>query len=312
MATFDPADLAAVRASAEAGKLALGPGPELPVVAETTLGADDLHPGAPDVRIRLLSGSPQPAGLLLYVHGGGWVMYSIDHYDRLARRLAALSGWAVVMIDYPLAPEHPFPEPVDCTWEAIRWITGPAGRDWLSRAIPLPDRAVLAGDSAGGNIATACALRARDACADTRPDEGARPAFDGNLIIYPVLDHDIDRPSYFHALFPADIERDEMRVCWNLYCPDPAMRALRDASPLHADDLRGLPPTMLITAEGDVLNSEIDEYRRRLESDGVPLTVEHFAGIGHGCINLWGHSEEVDRVIGKIVDWLGGIRPAAR
>lgn len=204
MATFDPADLTQVRAAAEAGKLALGPGPDLPAVLETELSEFDLHPGAPIVRVRLLSTTHEPDGLLIYVHGGGWVMYSIDHYDRLARHLAAETGWAVAMIDYPLAPEHQFPEPFECTREAVAWLLGDDGEAWLVNAIPPPTRRVLAGDSAGGNIASACALHGREWDVE----------LDAQLLVYPVLDHDLDRPSYFHALFPADIERDEMRVCW--------------------------------------------------------------------------------------------------
>lgn len=294
MATFDPADLTRVRAAAEAGKLALGPGPDLPVVLETELSEFDLHPGAPIVRVRLLSTTHEPDGLLIYVHGGGWVMYSIDHYDRLARHLAAETGWAVAMIDYPLAPEHQFPEPFECTREAVAWLLGDDGEAWLVNAIPPPTRRVLAGDSAGGNIASACALHGREWDVE----------LDAQLLVYPVLDHDLDRPSYFHALFPADIERDEMRVCWDLYCPDKALRDTPEASPLRAPSLAGLPPTMLVTAEGDVLNSEIEAYADRLRRAGVTLTTEHFAGIGHGCLNLWGHSAEVDRVIGEIAAWL--------
>ncbi|WP_051232335.1 alpha/beta hydrolase [Acidipropionibacterium thoenii] len=324
MATFDPADLAQVRAAAEAGKRSLGAGPRTAIVAETTLTAAELHPGAPEVRVRMLSPSSEPRGLMIYIHGGGWVMYSIDHYDRLARHLADLTGWAIVMIDYPIAPEHHFPEPLDCAWEAIGWMEGPDGRAWLDTEIAVPSRRVLAGDSAGGNIAAACLLRARDGNgfpgdprsprsevdpSSPRPRQTLRnlPSFDGALLVYPVLDHDLDRPSYFRALFPADIERDEMRVCWDLYCPDPALRESPDASPLRAASLAGLPPTMLITAEGDVLNSEIDIYAAHLAEAGVPLVTEHFAGIGHGCLNLWGYSAEVDRVIGQIAGWLEGV-----
>lgn len=316
MATFDPADLAQVRATAEAGKLALGAGPELAVVAQTSLGQADLYPGAPDVRLRLLSSTAAPEGLLIYVHGGGWVMYSIDDYDRLGRHLAEVTGWAVVMIDYPIAPEHCFPEPLDCTWKAICWLSSPAGSAWLDAGITVPAIRVLAGDSAGGNIAAACLLRARDqgeaagstAGPETPVSTGGGPRLDGALLVYPVLDHDLDRPSYFHALFPADIERDEMRVCWDLYCPDAATRELPDASPLRAGTLAGLPPTMLITAEGDVLNSEIGEFAQRLRGARVPLVTEHFAGIGHGCLNQWGYHAEVDRVIGQIAGWLDRLR----
>lgn len=307
MATFDPADLAQVRATAEAGKLALGPGPDLPIVAETTLRERDLHTGAPDVRVRLLSASPRPDGLLIHVHGGGWVMYSIDHYDRLARHLAEVTGWAIAMIDYPLAPESQFPEPVECVREAVSWLLAGGGQAWLADRIMPPTRRVLAGDSAGGNIAAACALHGSE---PSRSDPSSREPelrLDAQLLVYPVLDHDLDRPSYFHTLFPIDIERDEMRVCWDLYCPDKASRDTPGASPLRARSLAGLPPTMLITAEGDVLNSEIAAYADRLRQAGVPLTTEHFAGIGHGCLNLWGHSAEVDRVIDQIATWLRGV-----
>lgn len=296
MASFDPADLAEVRATACAGKRSLGPGPRLPVVADTLLPRH-----SPPVRLRLLSPSDEPEGLLVYVHGGGWVMYSIDEYDRLGRHLAERTGWAVVMVDYPIAPEQQYPVPLDCCWDALVHLTGPAGRDWLADCgIVPPRRVVLGGDSAGGNLAAACALRARDA---------GSPRLAGQLLVYPVLDHDLDRPSYFRALHPDDISREEVRVCWDLYCPDPARRDEPGASPLRAASLAGSPPTLLVTADGDVLNDEVDAYGHRLRAAGVEVTSDHVGSLGHGCLSLWKESAEVETVVGRIARWMAARQP---
>ncbi len=294
MASFDPADLPAVRVVACAGKRALGPGPRLEIVSDGWLPRH-----TPLVRLRLLSASANPAGLLVYLHGGGWVMYSVDDYDRLGRHLAERTGWAVVMVDYPIAPEQQYPVPVDCCWHALGFIAGPHGRTWLAaNGIVPPRRLVLGGDSAGGNLAAACALRARQA---------GSPALAGQLLVYPVLDHDLDRASYFHALHPDDISREEIRVCWDLYCPDPARRDEPDASPLRAASLADLPPTLLVTADGDVLNDEVAAYGRRLRAAGVDVRTDHVNSLGHGCLSLWKESAEVEAVVGRIAQWMAAI-----
>ena len=275
MASFDPLDLAGVRERACAAKHALGPGPRLPIVAE------GLVPGGRPVRLRLLSASSHPRGLLVYLHGGGWVMYSIDEYDRLARHLADVSGWAVVMVDYPLAPEQRYPAALERCWAALRFLGSREAIAWFDTSgITAPPRIVVAGDSAGA------------------------PPLVGQLLVYPVLDHDLNRPSYFRATHPEDISREELRVCWDLYCPDPRRRLETGASPLRAATLAGLPPTRLITADGDVLNDEIAEYGRRLRATGIAVSTAHVHGLGHGCLSAWKESPEVESVVTDTVAWL--------
>jgi acetyl esterase len=242
-------------------------------------------------RARLLVPTDQPGGVLVYLHGGGWVNGSIDTFDRLGRELARRSGWAVLLVDYAKAPEQPFPAGLEDAWAAWQWTVAHAADELADLGTPLPENArfVVGGDSSGGNLATVVARRARDA--------GVR--LDGQLLVYPVTDCDPDRPSYRAQ---PDSEA-HMKLLWDLYCPAD-LRTHPDASPLRAESLSGLAPALILNAEQDALNSEIDEYAERLSAEGVTVERHHMPGVQHGCLSYWGTVPEASDALDVIAAWL--------
>ncbi|GGR88322.1 putative lipase/esterase [Micromonospora fulviviridis] len=200
--------------------------------------------------------------VVLYAHGGGWVMGGVDTHDGLCRHLAAASGWAVLSVDYRLAPEHPYPAPVDDMVRALTWVRGPeAPRHGLD-----PRRTAVAGDSSGGHLAAVTARRARDA--------GIRLA--GQILVCPVIDPTADYP----ALDEYGLDREEMRFFWDAFAPPGVDRAQPDLDPLRAD-LTGLPPAVLVTAELDLLSAEGERYAAGLLAAGVPVTAARYQGLIH-------------------------------
>jgi acetyl esterase len=200
--------------------------------------------------------------VVLFAHGGGWVMGGVDTHDGLCRHLAAASGWAVLSVDYRLAPEHPYPAAVDDMGRALRWLRDPgAARLGLD-----PHRTAVAGDSAGGHLAAVTARRARDA--------GIRLA--GQLLICPVIDPAADYP----ALDEYGLDRTEMAFFWDAFAPPGVDRSHPDLDPLRAD-LTGLPPAMVITAELDLLSAEGERYAAGLLAAGVSVTAVRYQGLIH-------------------------------
>ncbi|WP_307849099.1 alpha/beta hydrolase [Micromonospora sp. U56] len=200
--------------------------------------------------------------VVLYAHGGGWVMGSVDTHDGLCRHLAAASGWAVLSVDYRLAPEHPYPAAVDDVARALTWLRGPgAARHGLD-----PGRIAVAGDSSGGHLAAVTARRARDA--------GSRLV--GQILICPVIDPAAEYP----AVDEYGLDREEMRFFWDAFAPPGVDRTRPDVDPLRAD-LTGLPPALVITAELDLLSAEGERYAARLLAAGVPVTAARYQGLIH-------------------------------
>lgn len=200
--------------------------------------------------------------VVLYAHGGGWVMGSVDTHDGLCRHLAAASGWAVLSVDYRLAPEHPYPAPVEDMWRALAWLRGPGA---TAHGLD-PDRTAVAGDSVGGHLAAVTARRARDA--------GLRLA--GQLLVCPVIDPAADYP----PLDEYGLDREEMRFFWDAFAPPGVDRAQPDLNPLRAD-LAGLAPAVVITAELDLLSAEGERYGAALLAAGVPVTSVRYQGLIH-------------------------------
>jgi acetyl esterase len=208
-----------------------------------------------------------PLPLVAYLHGGGWVIGSLDGFDPLCRALANASGAVIASIDYRLAPEHPFPAAPDDARAAVRWLAEHAeelGGD--------PARLGIAGDSAGGNLATVTARRLRD-------DGG--PALRFQALIYPVCDSALNTPSYREFEQGFGLSAESMQRFWNLYL-DGSDGRHADASPLHAPDLSGLPPAFILTVAADVLRDEGEAYARALEAAGVPVTLRRYDGPIHG------------------------------
>ncbi len=226
------------------------------------------------ITVRVLTPSEQPRAVIVYLHGGGWVVGTIDGFEGVGRELAARNDAVVVMVDYRLAPEFPYPTPGEDAWAAVLW-TAERVAALAGSVVPL----VLAGDSAGATLATVCARRARDE---------ARPVIAAQVLVYPATDCDLDRPSYVDPANHLLLDRDAMQWFWGHYLAEAARRQEPDASPLRTPDLSGLPPTVLVTAEYDVLRDEGEAYGDRLEAAGVPVDRRRFDGQTHGFFGMVG------------------------
>ena len=244
------------------------PGPELPKV-------DDIEvplPGGTPLPVRVYVPADEPRGVIVYFHGGGWVLGTLDGYDQVMRSLAESSGFTVASVDYRLAPEHRYPTAAnDCTI-AFAWIAG--NRAALgSEAGPL----VVAGDSAGGNLAAVVARRMRDM-------SGPQPSL--QVLVYPVTDADTNTAGYTDPENQQFLDRNAMLWFWDHYVPDEARRSEPDASPLRVADCAGLPPALVITAEYDPLRDEGEAYAARLTEAGVHATVFRHDGQMHGFFTM--------------------------
>ena len=232
-------------------------GPALPLPVVVDVDAD----GVPCRLYAKSFGAP----VFVYLHGGGWCYGSIETVDRFCRRVADRSGCAVLSVGYRLAPEHVFPaalEDVETVLRHVRKEGADLGVD--------PSRLAIGGDSAGGQLATVAARRQRDA---------AQP-LDYQVLIYPTVDPLLSAESY-DELGRYGLDRAMVREAWDTYVPDPAQRFTPDVAPLAAD-LTGMPPTLMITAEYDVLRDEDADYADALIAAGVPVVHVRYAGMNHG------------------------------
>ena len=210
--------------------------------------------------------------VLVYLHGGGWVIGTLDSYDATCRELAQGAGCVVVSVDYRLAPEHRYPAaPEDC-YAAVKWVAANAaslGAD--------PQRLAVGGDSAGGNLSAVVAQMARDR---------RGPAIRFQLLIYPVTDADFTRRSYVDNAEGYLLTTASMHWFWDHYLPSKSQRAEPYASPLRAPDLTGLPAAWVCTAEFDPLRDEGEAYAKRLQDAGVSTTLTRFDGLIHGFVSM--------------------------
>jgi acetyl esterase/lipase len=218
------------------------------------------------VRVYTPEGS-RPFPIVVFFHGGGWVVGTLDTYDPLCRALAAAVPAVVVSVDYRLAPEHRWPAAVEDAYAATLWASRNAAE--LGGA---QHRLAVAGDSAGGNLAAVVALGARDR-------GGPQVAF--QLLVYPVLDAAADTASYREHAEGFYLTAAGMRWYWDHYL-GPADGAAPDASPLRAAFLGGLPPALVIGAEHDILRDEGEAYAARLRDAGVAAAASRYPGVVHG------------------------------
>jgi acetyl esterase len=234
-----------------------------------------------------------PYPLVVFFHGSGFVLCSLDTHDGMCRNLCAGSGCVVVSVDYRLAPEHKFPAALDDCVAATSWAIAHAGEFAADGA-----RAIVAGDSAGGNLAAAAALRLRD--------EAAGPPLAGQLLIYPVTDyHTPGTPSYAENAEGYGLTRASMEWFWGHYLADPASEAANPyAAPLQAADLSGLPPALVQTAEYDPLRDEGERYAMRLRAAGVPVEVTRWAGMNHGFLGWVGVVDRAAEAMQEACAWL--------
>lgn len=238
---------------------------------------DRLLPGpAGDLPIRVYT--PEGTGpfpILIFFHGGGWVIGDIDTTDPVCRTLTNRAGRVTVSVGYRLAPEHKFPAGAEDCYAATRWVA-----DHGAEIGGDPARIAITGTSAGANLAAAVALMARD--------RGGPPiAF--QLLVYPVANYDFNTGSYQENAEGYFLTRDRMVWFWNHYLERPEDGCHPYASPLQAVDLSGLPPAFVITAEYDPLRDEGEEYAARLKAAGVPVEVRRYDGVVHGFFQ-WAHA----------------------
>lgn len=218
------------------------------------------------IRLRLFKpkGVPGPLPVMLYFHGGGWVIGNIDTHDRYVCELTRASGVAYLAVDYRLAPEHPYPACIEDAYDALTWVHRKASEFGLDG-----ERIGLSGDSAGGQLTAACTLLSRD-------KGGPKIAF--QLLIYPLTDDDFSRSSY-HRWDGLLLTTPYMKWFWRQWYGDtPATDVL--ATPLKAD-LTGLPPAYVVTCEFDILRDEGELYARKLMDAGVPTTLRRVPGVTH-------------------------------
>jgi acetyl esterase len=229
--------------------------------------------GEVPVRIVRPKGASGRLPVILYLHGAGWVFGNAHTHDRLARLLAVGAHAAVVFPEYSLSPEAKYPTALEQCYAVARWVAGGHHAD-LDGA-----RLAIAGDSVGGNLTAAVSLLAK---------QRGGPAFAHQVLFYPVTDASFETESYHQFATGYFLRRDAMQWFWDQYTTDPAQRAEITASPLRAstEQLAGLPPALVITAEADVLRDEGEAYANKLRAAGVPVTALRFQGIIHDFVLL--------------------------
>ncbi|HUC71630.1 MAG TPA: alpha/beta hydrolase [Stellaceae bacterium] len=250
-------------------------------------------PGGP-LRIRIYTPSGSgPFPLLVFFHGSGFVLCSLDTHDGMCRNLCAGAGCIVASVDYRLAPEHKFPAGVDDCLDATRWAAAHAAELGADAR-----RVAVAGDSAGANLAAVTALRLRD--------EGGL-ALCGQLLLYPVTDyHTPGTPSYQENAEGYGLTRDTMKWFWGHYLSDPSEGAHPHAAPLRAPNMSGLPPALVVTAQYDPLRDEGESYAEKLRAAGVATTLTRYPGVNHGFMFWVGVVDKAGAAMNEACEWLRG------
>jgi acetyl esterase len=223
-----------------------------------------------NIRGRLMLPKAVPTALIVFYHGGGWVIGGIDESEIIARFMIDKTGAGVLLVDYRLAPEHPFPTPIDDCYDALLWSAGKA----KELKVPI----VVAGDSAGGNLATVCTMISRD-------QNGPKIAL--QILMYPVCDCDMETDSYHDYGNGYVLTAADMSWFYDHYLQNDAKkRGDPLVSPLRALKLAGLPPALIMTAEYDVLRDEAETYGKRLAAAGVKTWIRRYPGVMHGFVRM--------------------------
>lgn len=267
------------------------------VLARATTIAKPMPPPVGQISHRLIPGAdgdilariftPEgdgPFPVLVYFHGGGWVIANLDVYEPSCRALCNAVSAIVISVAYRLAPEHKYPAAVEDAYAASQWV--------MENAQALngdPTRVAVAGESAGGNLAAVVCLKARD--------EGGRMPV-AQLLIYPVTDHRMNTPSYQEHANAKPLNAAMMPWFWQHYLESEAQGGEPYVSPMLADNLSNLPPAIVITAESDPLRDEGEAYAKRLALAGVSVTARRFDGVMHEFFGLAG-------VVGKATEAVG-------
>ncbi|MCX5087323.1 alpha/beta hydrolase [Streptomyces sp. NBC_00401] len=258
-------------------------------------------PGGPtgSVRVRIVrpAGATGTLPVILYIHGAGWVFGNAHTHDRLVRELAVGANVAVVFPEYDLSPEARYPVAIEQNYAVAHWVT----TDGAGKGL-MATRIAVAGDSVGGNMSAALTLMAK---------ERGGVQLLGQVLFYPVTDASFDTASYHQFAEGYFLRRDAMRWFWDQYTADAAQRAETTASPLRAtvDQLRGLPPALVITGEADVLRDEGEAYANKLREAGVPVTAVRYQGVIHDFVmlNALRGTQAAKAAITQAVTFLAGV-----
>lgn len=266
--TLSPADARAVLDQAQSGSVAMAPAE----IEEHTI------PGGPDGTVSLTLVRPVNKNgslpVVVYTHGGGWVLGNFATHERLVRDLTNQTGAAFVFVNYPRSPEARYPVAIEQVYATVRWVAEYGAELGLAGS-----RLAVAGDSVGGNMTAAVTLLAK---------ERGGPAIRYQALLYPVTNAAFDTGSYEQFAEGPWLTRKAMQWFWDAYLPDATQRSEATASPLQAtvEQLRGLPPALVITDEADVLRDEGEAYARKLRQAGVDVTAVRYEGVFHDFMML--------------------------
>ena len=289
--TLSPADARSVLAQAQS----------IPVGKPSAQTEDIALPVGPtgSVPIRVIRpvGATEVLPVVMYFHGGGWVLGDRDTHDRLVREIAVGAQAAVVFVDYARAPEARYPVAIEQAYAATRYVADNAAELGID-----PLRLAVAGDSVGGNMAAAVTLIAKQR-------RGPNIAF--QLLFYPVTDSGFDTPSYNQFADGPWLTKRAMEWFWDAYLPDPAVRKQPTATPLNAslDQLASLPEALVIVDENDVLRDEGEAYARKLSDAGVRVISVRYNGTIHDFVML-NALADTPATRGAIAQAVGALRRA--
>ena len=252
---------------------------------------DDLRISGPlnEIPIRLYypeGTSPYP--VIVYFHGGGWVIGNLETHNAICHALAKTSGCLVAAVDYRLAPEHRYPAAIEDAYAATSWICKNAGR---IQADPL--RMAVMGESAGGALATVVSMMARD-------QDDRRIAL--QVLVYPVTDNNFNTSSYLNYGEGYSLTRDLMIWFWNHYLGNKENAGQPYASPLRAENLSNLPDALILTAEYDPLCDEGESYAKKLQESGVNVTLTRYDGMIHGFFRMTSKLDKAKGALTQVTD----------
>ena len=307
--TLDPSAAALAKIMKEAGRPALDTLPPPDARAQSSANRAAVQPDPPamqsveDMRVPAPHGAipvrvykPQTlpkadlAPVLVYYHGGGWVICDLDSHDVVCREIATKAGLVVVAVDYRLAPEHKFPAAVDDCIAATDWVARNAAKFGVDA-----DRLFVGGDSAGGNLAAVVSMHARD-------NNG--PRVKGQVLVYPVTDLAMNTASYRDSEAGVLLTHSMMRWFRDHYLTDHKQIDDWRASPLRMANLKGLPPAFVLTCGADPLHDEGEEFARRLKHAGNDVIHADYPGQFHGFLTMGRLLPEANKLVGEITDWL--------
>jgi len=265
------------RAQLDGVPAAIGPGPEVESVHDVVVSV-----GPAEIAARVYE-PKQPEGTVVWFHGGLWVFGGLDSHDAMCRRLANSSGCRVISIAYRLAPEHQFPLPLEDCWDALQW----AASEYPSQPL------VIGGDSAGGNLAAVCTLRARDR---------GGPALALQVLVYPMTDAAMETPSMVEHGDDPLLLLGRRDVAWSYghYLPDGVDPKNPEVSPLRSPNLSNLPAAIVVTDEYDPLRDEGLAYAARLRDAGVSVIERHYADMMHVFFQLVNVLEGGNRAVEQV------------